>query len=333
MSADERYSAWEVAELRNTMPIDLKLFRESGLMVVDRLKELRLSSLHDRPETAAEALEVLQHPIRAVPDPSLKNGLRADGEFIKLVCATESYLNRERASIGNFELCGVRDRSAHWVTLKLIGHTVTDLREAGCERSSGYALGVESSWLLENWPTAKQAILGVLCDSLKGLEDELSLELDLLWKSRISGTSDLVVIQANERNTPDRGKTANQGHDGEPIEPEADTPALRKGYLGLLIDENERIVRRAGFEGEANFSQAPLKWELFALLARNQSTYTPHGEFEGIWPTHGQTDLPGRTTVGDAVTDLRSELSKIGIDIEVLRRIGRRLIDGRQNPA
>lgn len=325
MSQVKPFSADDLVRLRNKLPMDLAVFRKWGRIVVSNLRQLASAAQKDDLEAATSAIGILQSQIRIkrLPDGSFP----MEGPFLKVFIGAEKYLNRERARIGAFEVCGIKGRSAHWVATLLVGHTITRLREAGCRRSQEYLFEIEAESVEQVWSAAKEVILGVLAENLGDLEDELSREIDLLWKSRIDAVSDYLRASDQIETTPiSKGEMRGKQKEKKGTEIKEDEPQ-GKGYLGLELDEGRHIVRRAGRDAEVDLSSSNLHWGMLLALEKSRDSWLLLQSLRFVWKNYGVDDNPVEGTVNDAVSELRQKLRPLGINIKSSRNLGRMLVE------
>lgn len=112
----------------------------------------------------------------------------------------------------------------------------------------------------------------------------------------------------------ERGRTGETGEQGQP------------GYLGLILNNDQFIVRRAGLANHVDLSTNRILWEILIILERRREQWTDRRFLAEAWENLTLTG-PVPKTIGNRVNELSDELLTLGITIKNKRRSGWRLRD------
>lgn len=103
------------------------------------------------------------------------------------------------------------------------------------------------------------------------------------------------------------------------------------GYLGLIVDQARRCVRREGLSEEVTLTGLP--FAVFVLLLRNRDSWTPRQIIRDEWRRTDPRADPEPDTVRSQISDLRGFLRPLGIAIHNRRGQGYRLEDANPQDA
>jgi hypothetical protein len=104
-------------------------------------------------------------------------------------------------------------------------------------------------------------------------------------------------------------------------------PAPAPGYLGLVVDDENRRVTRQGRNGSAEFEGKALAWALFRAFWNNREKYTTLDQIRAIWGAAAITNDPDPNYIQVEISRLRRLLKPIDISVRNGRGLGYRLID------
>ena len=110
------------------------------------------------------------------------------------------------------------------------------------------------------------------------------------------------------------------------LEAKDNSPPLREGYLGLQYDDSRFIVKRKGYEVTVDLAGSRVSWGILQALDRAKDIPLPDGKLRDVWLAIGRADNPEKSTIVDAVSDLRRKLRTLEITINSIREIGRQLV-------
>jgi hypothetical protein len=141
-------------------------------------------------------------------------------------------------------------------------------------------------------------------------------------------TSSARAIGAIARLLDDEPATPRPGASPAGIEPGGPDPAASTGYLGLVLDDENRRVTRQGHDGVAEFEGKVLAWALFREFWNNREKYTNLDQIRAIWGAVAITNDPDPNSIQVEISRrLRKILKPIGIGVRNGRGLGYRLID------
>jgi hypothetical protein len=86
---------------------------------------------------------------------------------------------------------------------------------------------------------------------------------------------------------------------------DAKTEPGKPGYLGLILDEGFRTVRRQNREGILDLQSNNLSWGLLIRLMQSRGAYCSRQEIKVVWESHGNSEFPQDGTIDDAISRLR----------------------------
>lgn len=104
-------------------------------------------------------------------------------------------------------------------------------------------------------------------------------------------------------------------------------PLPMAGDLRLRVDDARRTISRDGFEATVKLQDSRIQWAIFKKLVENRDVPVAHDAIAALWEEHGIARRPSVGTVNDAVGDLRTALTAIGLTIVVKRKVGRLLAE------
>jgi hypothetical protein len=118
--------------------------------------------------------------------------------------------------------------------------------------------------------------------------------------------------------------------DIDPAGPPGSKPPAAPGYLGLIIDENNKTISKAGRRVTVSLAGHELAWGIFLKLDRNCDSYCPREALRAVWNDHGVATNPTDEAMDSALTKLRGLLKPLGVTVENRRKTGWRLTDTSQ---
>jgi hypothetical protein len=106
------------------------------------------------------------------------------------------------------------------------------------------------------------------------------------------------------------------GLPGSPCRPAPPaSPPEVTGHLGVIVDEERRVLRRAGRCEVADLSRTRLQWHLALALVRRGDRCCSLGHLREVWSAHGKEDDPQKKTIEDAVSRLRKLIRPLGLTV------------------
>ncbi len=186
--------------------------------------------------------------------------------------------------------CGVSGTCAHDAIYLLGGEVVTSL-----------LLGGREIW---DWKVVQAVFATINTEDLKRLEtqarqDTVLAETGLMPRGRST------PAESGPMPSGDGESEARPG--GEDASKKTD-PKEKAGVFDLLVDENERSIRRLRYDKAVDLSGSPIRWHIFNVAysaAPEQATLDDlKDDYPGEWDAHR-----------NAVSELNDELKKIGIRV------------------
>jgi DNA-binding response OmpR family regulator len=111
---------------------------------------------------------------------------------------------------------------------------------------------------------------------------------------------------------------------------EVTTSQIVGGYLGLRIDQANRMVSR---EGTVQVGLSKTKFELLKILSRQGASVSSHECLTRAWTALRPTKIPKRGTVWNTVSQLRKAIRPLGLRIKLLYDLGWVLVERNDPPA
>ena len=140
-----------------------------------------------------------------------------------------------------------------------------------------------------------------------------------------------MVSSAKSSDTNDSTAAVDAHPDAAPAEDKPPTqPQWRKGYLGLLFDEDHRIVRREGHaEKEVPLTARPQLWDLLCKLEHTEAAPVDREELARLCREAGldREDADDEVILRTALCELRRLMKPLGIDPKSIRNVGVSLVD------
>lgn len=96
----------------------------------------------------------------------------------------------------------------------------------------------------------------------------------------------------------------------------------RNSYFGLMFDDKNHRVRRAGKEDEVDLSSSQLRWHLLQLFATSEESLVSRDQLRMVWRKHGRADDPENGTINDGVGELSNTLKPLALRIKASRGLG-----------
>ncbi len=152
-------------------------------------------------------------------------------------------------------------------------------------------------------------------------------------ESRVNASDHLYLDRAWCEKNPDRagaadyGKTAAQDESTEPFSknPEVMTGGPRPGFLGLILVETERVVRRRGYSESVCLGDCEIRWKLLKALIRAAEQRLARVDLiRTAWEPNEPVE---ENTLQKHMSLLRKDLILLGIRVHTLRNLGYRLKD------
>jgi hypothetical protein len=178
------------------------------------------------------------------------------------------------------------------------------------------------SWGIEEIEAWKLERLDGAADALEGILNEEDSQ-EFLDRCRPEGVLSLWPEEdAVEEQSQEAGGTLDEaGHGKEEQHPP------RPGFLGLILDENNYTVTRAGYS-PVSFGTDGIPWKLLkALLKKKQDWYRKTDLAHDVWDPLGIDSAAGPNAVEAQISIIRKKLKPIEVGIETRKNTGYRLQD------
>jgi hypothetical protein len=106
-----------------------------------------------------------------------------------------------------------------------------------------------------------------------------------------------------------------------PAQPEAtERSQPEPGYLGLIVDEGKREVRRQGRAGVVHFGGRDIPWRLLRELIQARDNYSPKYDLaRRVWDPEAEAELPDDGSIWNAVSQLRRMINPLGVGIKSIK--------------
>jgi hypothetical protein len=178
---------------------------------------------------------------------------------------------------------------------------------------------VSPPWELLSWLMEYHDVVRIMIDYVENALDVVMQELDALQRRpaaigrpppdarlEIQGASTAPATRAGHRPGPPEPPS-------QPV-PSAG-PLEMSAHLGVIVDEERHVLRRAGRSEVADLSGSRLSWHLaLALLARGDR-YCSLDRLCGVWEAHGAEENPEKKTIEDAISRLRKRIRPLGLTV------------------